>query len=304
MTLKHIKIYAPASIANLGPGFDVFGIALNGLGDTIKVKEIDEPGVRVLVKGVEAAQIPIVANDNSAGAVLQHALDKSRKFEGFEVEIDKGIPPGKGMGSSGASAAAAAFAVKHLIYPSLSEMELVKLAALGEAAVAGSPHADNVSASLFGGFTLVGESYDVVRLETPEIAFVIVVPDVYYQNKTKMARELLPKSVSLRDAVRNIGYASRMSAAVALKDPVLFGKSICDSLIEPHRASMIPNFNLVKLAALQSGAYGCSIAGGGPSVFAVCEDPAEVGKAMVEAFGDVPAKTYITSPSNQGARIV
>ncbi len=304
MTIKQIKVYAPASIANLGPGFDVFGIALDGLGDYVKVRRVSEPGVRVVVKGFEADQIPVKAQLNSAGAVMNAALDRIGESVGVEMEIEKGIPPGTGMGSSGASAAAAAIAAQKLMGYMLPQRELVKLAAQGEAAVAGSAHADNVSASLFGGFILVGDGYDIVRMDTPDVGFVVVVPNVKYANKTKMARELLPKTVVLKDAVRNIGFASRMAAAVAMKDPVLFGKSICDSMIEPHRASMIPNFHLVKLAALQAGAYGCSISGGGPSVFAVGENPAEIGKAMAEAFGDVKADIYLTRPSNLGARLV
>jgi homoserine kinase len=304
VTIKQFKVYAPASIANLGPGFDVFGVALDGLGDYVKVRRVSEPGVRVLVKGFEADQIPVKAHLNSAGAVMNAALDRLGESAGVELEIEKGIPSGKGMGSSGASAAAAAVAAQKLMGVELPQRELVKLAAQGEAAVAGSAHADNVSASLFGGFILVGDGYDVVRMDIPEVGFVIVVPDIRYENKTKMARSLLPKTVGLKDAVRNIGYASRMVAAVAMKDPVLFGKSICDSMIEPHRAGMIPNFHLVKLAALQAGAYGCSISGGGPSVFAVGENPAEIGKAMAEAFDDTRADVYVTKPSNLGARVV
>jgi homoserine kinase len=304
VTTKQVKVYAPASIANLGPGFDVFGIALDGLGDYVKVRRVSEPGVRVTVRGIEADQIPVKPQLNSAGAVMSAALDRLGEPAGFEMEIEKGIPAGTGMGSSGASAAAAAFAAQEFLGRGLPQRELVKLAAQGEAAVAGSAHADNVSASLFGGFILVGDGYDIIRMESPEVGFVVVVPEVRYQNKTKMARELLPKTVALKDAVRNIGFASRMAAAIALKDPVLFGRSICDSMIEPHRASMIPNFHLVKLAALQAGAYGCSISGGGPSVFAVGENPADIGSAMIEAFGDTKAQAYVTKPSNLGARLV
>jgi len=304
VTIKQFKVYAPASIANLGPGFDVFGIALDGLGDYVKVRRVSEPGVRVFVKGFEADQIPVKAQLNSAGAVMNAALERIGERVGVELEIEKGIPPGKGMGSSGASAAAAAVAAQKLMGLELPQRELVKLAAQGEAAVAGNAHADNVSASLFGGFILVGDGYDVVRMEIPDIGLVVVVPEVRFENKTKVARSLLPKMVAMRDAVRNIGFASRMAAAVAMKDPVLFGKSINDSMIEPHRASMIPNFHLVKLAALQAGAYGCSISGGGPSVFAVGENPAEIGKAMAEAFGDTEAEVYVTKPTNLGTRLV
>ena len=216
----------------------------------------------------------------------------------------KGVPPGKGLGSSGASAAAAAVAADRLLGLNLSERGLVELAAVGEAAVAGSAHADNVSASIFGGFIMVGEGYDVIRMDPPRIGFAVASPDIQIENKTKVARSLLPEMIGLKDAVRNIGYASRMSAAVAMGDPVLFGSSICDNLVEPHRAKMIPCFWEVKKAALDAGAYGCSIAGGGPSVFAVGEDTLNIGKAMVEAFGDVRADLFVTKPSMRGATVI
>jgi len=255
---------------------------------------------------VEAEKIPENALANSAGAVLQHAVERYGVDHGFHVSIDKGVPPGKGLGSSGASAAAAATAVIRLLGLDPSPREFVKLAAVGEAAVAGSAHADNVSASLFGGFTMVGSDYDVVRLEPPDVEFVIVIPDVSYENKTKLARSLLPDVVGLGEAVLNIGNASKMVAAVALGDPVLFGRSICDNIIEPHRAEMIPHFWEVKRAAFEAGAYGCSIAGGGPSLFAVGADTTEIGKAMTEAFeeAEVGCEVYFTRPSSTGARVI
>lgn len=303
MTVKQISVYAPASIANLGPGFDVFGLALDNLGDIITIKKISEPEIFISFIG-ESSKIPLDAKMNSAGAVILDIIEKKNLDFGFKIEIKKGIPPGKGLGSSGASAAATAYACNELLKLNLEVKDVVKLAAQGEAAVAGSAHADNVSPSLFGGFIIVCENYEVIRLKAPDIGLVVVMPDIYYENKTKMARELLPNSVLLRDAVKNIGYASRMVAAVTLNDPILFGKSICDNLIEPHRAKMIPNFNEVKSAALNAGAYGCSIAGGGPSVFAVGQDQLNIGKAMQDAFKNVETKLILTKPSNQGARVI
>lgn len=225
---------------------------------------------------------------------------------GLHAEIVKGIPPGRGLGSSGASAAAAAYAVNKLLNLGLAKGELVKLAALGEAAVSGSAHADNVSASLLGGFVIVDFDYDVVRLEPPNIRIVVAVPEIVYEAKTKLARSLLPESVRLKEAVLNVGKASRMAAAVALKDPTLFGKSICDKLVEPFRAKIIPNFWRVKEKALEAGALGCSIAGGGPSVFAVGENLEEIGNAMSEAFEEAGVKCsiYFTKPSVEGVRVI
>ena len=300
MTVKQIKIFAPASIANLGPGFDVFGLALDELGDILNIEKIPQKEVKISLSGL-SSNIPIDPTHNSAGAVLLNIIQREKLDHGFNVEITKGIPPGKGLGSSGASAAAAAFACKELLDLKLENKELVELAAKGEAAVAGSAHADNVSPSLFGGFIIVCENYDFIRLDAPEVGLVVVMPNVYYENKTKLARSLLPEKVELKDAVKNIGYASRMVASINLGDPVLFGRSICDNLIEPYRAKMIPHFEEVKKAALESGAYGCSIAGGGPSLFAVGHDLLNIGKAMQEAFGEISSEIYITKPSNKGA---
>ena len=304
MTVKQVRVYSPGSIANLGPGFDVIGVALDSLGDIVRLEKIDEPEVRLSVKGVGADKIPVDPEINSSGAVLQLVKERYDVSHGFKAEIRKGVPPGKGMGSSGASASATAIAVDHMLGLGLNTKELIGLAAHGEGAVAGAPHADNVAASILGGYVLVGEDYDVVRLDAPNIGMIVVAPEINIENKTRKARELLPEMVALKDAVRNIGYASRMTAGVALGDPVLFGRSICDYLVEPHRASMIPRFWEVKQAALDAGAYGCSISGGGPSVFAVGERVDEIASAMVDAFSTVKTRVYHTTPSNRGARVI
>lgn len=304
MTVKQVRVYSPGSIANLGPGFDVLGVALDSVGDIVQLQQIDEPEVKLSIKGVGADSIPVDPERNSSGAILVKVRDEYHLSHGFSVEIRKGLPPGKGMGSSGASAAATAVAVNEMEGLKLSTTDLIRLAAVGEGAVAGHPHADNVAASILGGFVLVGEDYNVLKLEAPSVGMVVVAPELNIENKTRKARELLPEKVSLRDAVKNIGYASRMTAAVALRDPVMFGRSICDSLVEPHRAAMIPRFWEVKEAALNAGAYGCSISGGGPSLFAVGEPVGEIARAMVEAFQDIPSKVYHTQPSNRGARVI
>ncbi len=304
MTTKQVRVYSPGSIANLGPGFDVFGLALESLGDIVQIEIIDKPVVKLSARGIGAEKIPMVPDRNSSGAILKKVINDYSLNYGFKADIRKGVPPGKGMGSSGASAAATAIGVNYLLDLCLSNCELIRLATVGEKAVSGSPHADNVAASILGGFILVGENYEVVKLDAPLVSIVIVVPDIYIDNKTRVARELLPENVSLKDAVKNIGNATLMTAAISLKDPVLFGKSISDSLIEPYRASMIPHFWEVKKAAIEAGAYGCSISGGGPSIFAVGEPVIDIAKAMVEAFQDVKTRVYHTQPSNRGSRVI
>ncbi|MBN2336202.1 homoserine kinase [Candidatus Bathyarchaeota archaeon] len=304
MTVKQVRVYSPGSIANLGPGFDVIGVALDSVGDIVQLEKISEPEVRLQVKGVGSESIPLDPDMNSSGAVLQLVKERYDVKHGFMAKIRKGVPPGKGMGSSGASASATAIAVNHMLGLGLGASGLIRLAAHSEGAVAGAPHADNVAASILGGYVLVGEDYDVVKLDAPDVGMVVVAPEIDIENKTRTARELLPEKVNLRDAVRNIGHATRMTAAVALGDPVLFGKSVCDNLVEPHRASMIPRFWEVKQAALDAGAYGCSISGGGPSVFAVGEPVGEIANAMVNAFSNIRTRVYHTQPSNRGARVI
>ena len=304
MTIKQVRVYSPGSIANLGPGFDVFGIAIEGVGDIVLLKEQNEQGIKISLQGVGADKIPIDPKKNSSGAILKYIVENHGIEHGFEVEIRKGIPPGTGMGSSGASASATALAVNEIMGLNLSKEELVELAALGEGAVAGTPHADNVSASILGGFVIISENWEFIRMDAPRIGIVVAVPDIYIENKTKVARELLPEKVPLKDAIRNINYAARMAVAISKKDPVLFGKNINDYLIEPYRAAMIPYFWDVKQGALDAGAHGCSIAGGGPSLFAVGENIYEIGNAMKEAFNDIECQLYYTQPSNRGARVI
>ena len=304
MTIKQVKVYSPASIANLGPGFDVFGIAIDGIGDNLTLAKFDEVEVKIAVEGVGSDNIPVEPEKNSAGAILLHAIDELGLEHGFQLKINKGVPPSGGMGSSGASAAGVTVALNELLGLKWSNSKLVQMASLGEAAVAGSPHADNISASLFGGFIIVGENWEIHRMDCPDIAIVVVVPDIFIPNKTKVARGLLPEKVPLMDAVHNIRNAALIATAMALKDPVLFGKSISDRLVEPYRAEMIPHFWEVKKAAYDAGAYGCTISGGGPSLFAVGENIKEIGDAMVEAFGEINAVPYYTRPSNQGARVI
>jgi homoserine kinase len=304
VTIKQIKVFSPGSIANLGPGFDVFAIALENMGDYVTLNTISESKIIIDISGIGAEMIPIDNSRNSAGAILEYIKQVKGIKHGFKVDIQKGVPPGKGLGSSGSSAAGTAFAINQLLELGLSDEELVKLASIGESAIAGSPHADNVSASLFGGFVMVDQDFKVVRLDAIDIGIVVVAPRFNIENKTKAARELLPDKVYLKDAVYNIGNASKMAVAVAINDPVLFGSSISDHVIEPYRAKMIPHFWEVKEAALKAGAYGCSIAGGGPSVFAMGDDIESIGEAMVAAFQDVDSNLYFTRPSNLGVREV
>ncbi len=307
MTEKKIVVYSPASIANVGPGFDSFGIAIKGMGDTVTISTTSEDSIYLEVKGKGVKEIPRQPKRNSCGAVAKYVKEQFNKPEGVDIFIEKGIEPGKGLGSSGASAAATAYGMSILFDLKLGRAQLIHVAAMGEAAVSGSPHADNVTASLFGGFTVVNSDYDAIRLPPPKVKISLVTPEIELgSEKTRRTRRILPKTVEFKTAVKQISYASLLVASVAIGDTRMFGRCIRDIIVEPSRAKLIPGFNNVKKAAFDAGAYGCSIAGGGPSLFAVGEDAVEINKAMMEAFVSVGVKSEskVLEPSREGTKII
>ena len=307
MTEKKIVVYSPASIANLGPGFDSFGIALKGIGDTVTISTTSEDAIYLDVKGKGVKDIPRQPERNSCGAVANYVKQQFNKSHGFNIFIEKGVEPGKGLGSSGASAAATAYGINILLDLKLGRAQLIHAAAMGEAAVSGSPHADNVTASLLGGFTIVNSEYDAIKLPPPEVKIALVTPIIELgSEKTRRTRSVLPKTVEFKIAIKQMSYASLLVASVAIGDEKMFGRCIRDVIVEPNRAKLIPGFYNVKEAALDAGAYGCSIAGGGPSLFAVGEDVVEINKAMREAFVSVGVKSEskVLEPSLEGSKIV
>ncbi len=307
MTEKKIVVYSPASIANVGPGFDSFGIALKGIGDTITISTTTEDSVYLEVKGRGAKEIPRQLEKNSSGAVAKYVKEKFNEARGFNIFIEKGIEPGKGLGSSGASAAATAYGINVLLDMKLNRAQLIQSAAMGEASVSGSPHADNVTASLLGGFTVVNSEYNAIKLPPPKVKMALVTPVIELgSEKTRRTRGVLPKTVEFKTAMKQMSYASLLVASVATGDAEMFGRCIKDVIVEPRRAKLIPGFDKVKEAALDAGAYGCSIAGGGPSLFAIGEDAYKISKAMSEAFVSVGVKCEprVVEPTSEGSIVV
>lgn len=307
MTKKKIVVYSPASIANVGPGFDSFGIALKGMGDYVTISTTTEDSIYLDVKGKGAKEIPRQPEKNSSGAVAKYVKEKFNRAQGFNIIIEKGVEPGKGLGSSGASAAATAYGINVLLDMKLSRAHLIHAAAMGEASVSGSPHADNVTASLLGGFTVVNSEYDAIKLSPPKVKMALVTPIIELgSEKTRRTRAVLPKTVEFKTAMKQMSYASLLVASVAIGDTKMFGRCIRDVIVEPSRAKLIPGFNKVKEAALDAGAYGCSIAGGGPSLFAIGEDALKISKAMSEAFVSVGVKceSRVVEPTLEGSKIV
>jgi homoserine kinase len=272
-----MKVSVPATIANFGPGFDVFGLCLEKPRDFIRVELSDE--IEVKVKGYKVPEEP---NKNVASVSALSLLRQAGVESGFKMKLKKGIRPKSGLGSSGASALGGALAIARLL--NIENKEIILRAALeGERVASGSPHGDNVVPALFGGFVVLKSLFplEVFKIDA-KLKLVVVLPEV--EVSTKRAREVLPKYVPLSDAVRNLALASSLVLALENGDIEEVGKLLDDYLAIPYRKPIIPWFDKVRKAALESGAYGLSISGSGPAVFALGENLDEIGKAIVEAF--------------------
>lgn len=308
---SHVEATAPATSANLGAGFDVFGVALDALFDKVSVDVVKaDKKIQLFVSGKGSEFIPTKPEENTAGVVAEALLKASGKSYGLIIKIEKGIRAGSGLGSSAASAAASALAINEALGLGLTNKELIKFAALGEIAAAGVPHADNVSASIMGFFTAIvsHEPFEVVCFPMPDnTKFVIVTPELIVE--TRKARSVLPKKIKLSDAVHNVARAAAFVAGVLTNDLNLMGMGMNDLIAEPYRASLIPGFFDVKKRALEAGAVGVAISGSGPSVLALVDSSKnvenKVAEAMREGFGvnGVHCEIVIAKPG-PGARIV
>ncbi len=284
-----MKVSAPATIANFGPGFDVFGLCLDEPRDIIKIKESDE--VRVEVEGFNVPEEP----EKNVASISAIALLKMLETNmGFKIKVKKGIRPKSGLGSSGASSLGGALAMASLL--GVEDKGLIIKAALeGEKAASGSAHGDNIVPSLFGGFTILKSlsPLEVFKLDA-NFKLVIVLPEV--EVSTKKARAVLPRYVPLSNAVRNLALASALISALKEGDIEKVGKLLDDYLAIPYRKPLMPWFDNVRKAALENGAYGVSVSGSGPAMFALGEDLRNIGKAMVEAFEneEIKAEYFIT----------
>ncbi len=310
--MKSCTAVAPASTANLGPGYDVFGLALDTLYDTVTITRHKEGDGRITIR-MSDANISAVPESNSAGLVVRKMAQEFKISDNLEVRVKKGVPAGYGMGSSAASAAAAAVAFDSLYRLKVKKEKLVEYAAEGEIASAGARHYDNVSASLFGGFvisSIKGGPPRFVRLATPrDLVLVVAVPSIPVpERKTGMARSVLPKEVSLRSAVQNVSGASIIVAGFALKDVELIARGIDDAIVEPARKHLIPGFDAVKENAISAGALAVTISGAGPSIIAFLKTTRkskQVAGAMAAGFekADTKCRTFTCKPS-AGAHVV
>ena len=307
-----LRVFAPASTSNLGPGFDVLGLALEEPGDVIEAERSETAGVQI----VEVTGAPSLSTDptrNTAGVAASAVLDQIDPAEtvGVRLWVHKKMPLASGLGSSAASSVAAAVAVNELCSGGLSRDALVECALEGEKAASGTAHADNVAPSLLGGIVLVRSfaPLDLVSLPVPS-ALRIVVIHPHTQVQTAMARRrVAERRFEISQAVANLGNIAALVSALHTGDLDLLGRSIHDALVEPIRAPLVPAFGAVKDAALAAGSLGCSISGSGPSIFAFADDDGRatgVADAMQGAFrrSGLGSDRYVGPVNTIGARVL
>jgi homoserine kinase len=289
-----VTVRAPATSANLGSGFDVFGVAFDRPADVVTVERAPETSIEVTGLGNE--YIPNDPEKNTAGVVAS-ALDAPA-----HISIDKGVRPSSGLGSSAASAAATAVALDELYDRNLSDHELVQIAAEGEKAVSGTAHADNVAPAILGGFTVVRD--DGVESIDASIPLVVVLPDVVVS--TRDARRVVPESLSIDEMVQTVGSAATLAIGMSRDDPDLVGRGMDETVVTPARADLIPGYDRAVEAACEAGATGATVSGAGPAILAVSHqgDQRDVAAAMLDAFEEeeIDARAY-TSTIGDGATI-
>lgn len=285
---KEIKVFAPATVANVSCGFDVLGFAVDSPGDEAIVKMVDKQGVIITKITGDGGRLPLDPNKNTVSATIIKMLDHLGEKRGFEIELHKKMPLGSGLGSSAASSVAGIFAVNELLGNPLSKIQLLPFAMEGERLASGTAHADNVAPALYGGFVLI-RSYnplDVISIHTPsDLHAAIVHPHI--EVETRDARSILRKDIKLKDAITQWGNVAGLVTGLLTDDYNLIGRSMQDVIVEPLRAILIPGFYEVKEAAMDAGALGGGISGSGPSIFSVSkgkEKAEKAGKAMVDAF--------------------
>ncbi|MDP9011454.1 MAG: homoserine kinase [Pseudomonadota bacterium] len=307
--LTDVTAFAPATVANVGIGFDILGHTVEAVGDRVRLRRIDEPVVRIRAITGVAGDLPTEVKNNTAGRAVQAMHAALRLDHGFEIDIDKGIPLASGMGGSAASAVAAVVAANALLQEPVPRLQLLHFAMEGEIVASGSAHIDNIAPCLFGGLVLtVGIDHPRVKQipVPPSLRCVLVHPHMFLG--TREARAILKTDVSRSDFIWQSANLAGFISGCYSNDLDMIRDSFNDVIIEPQRHSLIPGFKDVQRGAMSAGALGCSISGAGPTIFAWAEiQQAEaVRGAMVAAFTahGLDSDCWISSLENYGARVV
>ena len=306
--MNQIKIFTPASVANVSCGFDVLGFCLDTIGDFMIVSKTDMPGVQI--GSVTGEKVPKDPLKNVASVAVLSLLETHPSKCGFKIDIDKQIKPGSGIGSSAASAAGAVFAVNELLGKPFNRNELIKFALAGESLASGAYHADNLAPVLLGGFTLVrsNKTLDVIKLPSPPELFATVIhPKI--ELKTIHSRAILKDTIPLNKAIEQWGNLGAFISALYTNNYELLSRSMEDKVIEPYRSILIPKFKEIRSAALISGALGSGISGSGPSIYALSK-----GKEIAKKVGfsmelelkklDIEFDLHISKINHEGIKII
>jgi homoserine kinase len=308
---KEVRVFAPATVANVASGYDVLGFAIDEPGDEVVVRYSDKPGLRITTITGDGGKLPKTVEGNTAGVSAQDLLRHLGKSEvGIEMEIHKKMPFGSGLGSSAASAVAGVYAVNVLLGEPLTKKQLLPFAMTGEASADGAYHADNVGPSLLGGIIVIrsNQELDISQLPVPKNLWAAVVhPDI--EILTKVAREILPKEISISTATQQMGNLGGFICGLYEEDYSLIGRSLHDVIAEPFRQKLIPEFYKAKQEALSHGALGFSISGAGPSVFALCEgeeNARKVAAAIANVFNNnnLTNQIHVSRINQQGVHVV
>jgi homoserine kinase len=304
MPCDRAVVSSPATIANFGPGFDSFGLCLESPCDRIAVRRLPKGRHEVRILG--KYKLPNRPDQNTASyAAMRLAELCGHADTGFSMTIRKGMRPGSGLGSSAASSAGGALAMAAILGIRNKEV-ILEASAMGEELVAGSRHFDNVSAAIYGGFTVVSDlkTRTIIKIRPPRFQIIVALPGISVE--TRRAREILPTSIAISDAVCNVGWASGMLHAMMKRNVRMIGSYLDDRLALPYRIQLVPGYEAVRESALKAGAYGVSIGGSGPAVFAIAQGRAvSIRRAMVEAFrkaAGLRAESFITVPG-RGAKV-
>ncbi len=307
--MQRVRVFVPGSIGNVGPGLDILGLAIEGLGDTVRAERIT--GGRVEIRDPGHPSLPKAASRHATSIAAREAIRLAghRGQFGMAIWVTKGLPLSGGQGGSAASAVAGAVAANALMGSPLGADDLLRAALAAESIVAGR-HLDNIAPSLLGGLVLIRrlDPLDVICLPTPSRMQVILAkPD--YELATKRGRAALPNEISRPTALHQAATVAAMVAAAYRNDLALFGRAIDDRIAEPARASLLPGFLAAKRAALAAGALGCSISGSGPTLFAIAASrpvARAVGAAVSRAYARAgyPSTVRLTKPDLVGARIL
>ena len=306
--MNYIKIFAPATVANVSCGFDSLGFAVDAIGDEMTFTKTPEKGVEIT--NITGADLTYNIDENVASAVIKKMLNEANAAFGISLTIHKGFSPGSGLGSSAASAAGAAFGTNQLLGDIYSDLELTKFAMFGEKVACGSAIADNVAAAIFGGFILVRSYHplEIIKLPVPsELRVVAIHPQISI--KTKDARAVLPKEIALKDAVTQWANVGGLISGLYTDNYNLISNSLVDIIVEPARKPLIPFFDDIKNSATKAGALGAGISGSGPTVFALCEGDIVakvVYKSIEESYKNtgINFEMFISKVNDKGIKII